>query len=75
MKTVIYLAFTFFISIGAFFAAMNMEHYKLFPFCIAFGIWVLFFWGLNKRWKKAEERKLRERMFAEYMRKNGKRKS
>lgn len=69
MKTLTYLIFTSFISIGALFAAMNMEHFKVFPFGVAFGIWALFFWGLNKRWKKAEDRKLKERMFADHMRK------
>lgn len=67
MKTAIYFILTCFISTGAFFAATNMKN--PFPaFAVVFGIWVLFFWGWNRRIKKQSERRSMERQFENFMR-------
>ncbi|MEO7213891.1 hypothetical protein ABIB62_004544 [Mucilaginibacter sp. UYP25] len=67
MKTFIYFIGTCFISTGALLGALNAKN--PFPaFGIAFGLWALFFWGWNRRIKKAEEIRNRERLFEEYLR-------
>jgi len=67
MKTVIYFIITCFISTGALLGATNAKN--PFPlFGIAFGIWVLFIWGYNKRSKKNAVRRNQERFFEDYMR-------
>ena len=67
MKTAIYFIITCFISTGALLGATNAKN--PFPaFGIAFGIWILFLWGYNRRSKKEAERRNRERLFEEYMR-------
>ena len=67
MKTVVYFILTCCISTGAFFAATNMKN--PFPaFIAAFGIWVLFFWGWNRRLKKNARRRDMERQFENFMR-------
>ena len=67
MKTAIYFIITCFISTGALLGATNAKN--PFPlFGIAFGIWVLFLWGYNKRSKKNAERRNQERFFEDYMR-------
>ena len=67
MKTFIYFVFSCFISVGALFGAMHAAN--PFPaFGIAFGVWVLFIWGYNKRSKKEAEKRAREQLFEDYMR-------
>jgi hypothetical protein len=67
MKTAIYFIITCFISTGALLGATNAKN--PFPaFAIAFGIWILFLWGYNRRSKKEAERRNRERMFEEHLR-------
>jgi len=67
MKTAIYFIITCFISTGALLGATNAKN--PFPlFGIAFGIWVLFIWGYNKRSKKNAERRNHEKFFEDYMR-------
>jgi hypothetical protein len=67
MKTVLYFIITCFISTGALLGATNAKN--PFPaFAIAFGIWILFLWGYNRRSKKEAERRNRERMFEEHLR-------
>lgn len=67
MKTTVYFILACIISTGAFFAATNMHN--PFPvFAVAFGIWVIFFVGWNRRLKKQAIRRSMERQFAEYMR-------
>lgn len=69
LKTAVYLVFTLIISVGGFISAMNSAN--PWPgFIVAFGIVIWFFWNLNQRWKKADERKIKERMFEDYMRRN-----
>jgi hypothetical protein len=67
MKTAIYFIFTCFISTGALLGATNAKNPFLL-FGIAFGIWVLFLWGYNRRSKREAERRSRERLFEEYLR-------
>ena len=69
MKTFIYLIFTCLISTCAFYGALNLKN--PFPlFIVALGVWALFLWGLNKRMTKDAARRMRERMFEDYMRSN-----
>ena len=67
MKTFVYLVFTCFISTGAFLGALNSKT-PLLLYAVAFGIWGLFLWGLNRRMKKKAERQDMERNFQNYMR-------
>ncbi|WP_183573765.1 hypothetical protein HDF18_08275 [Mucilaginibacter sp. X5P1] len=69
MKTVLYFMLTICISVGAFFAATNMNN-PLPAFSLAFGIWVVFFLGWNRRLKKQAARRSMERQFEEYARRN-----
>ncbi|RZK42637.1 MAG: hypothetical protein EOO90_06250 [Pedobacter sp.] len=69
LKTTIYMVFTIMISLGGFITARNSENPWL-GFIIAFGIVTWFFWNMNQRWKRADERRIRERMLEEYMRRN-----
>jgi hypothetical protein len=67
MKTVVYFIITLLISAGFLLGALNTHNpYPL--FVVAFGIWVLFFWGWRRRLKKQAERRSQEQVFAEYMR-------
>ena len=69
MKTAIYFTLTICVSVGAFFAATNMKN----PFpalSLASGLWVVFFWMWNRRMKKQAARRLMERQFEEYARRN-----
>lgn len=67
MKTAIYFIITCFISTGALLGATNAKN--PFPaFAIAFGIWVMFLWGYNRRSKKEAERRNRENLFEDYIR-------
>lgn len=67
MKTAIYFIITCFISTGALLGATNAKN--PFPaFAIAFGIWVMFLWGYNRRSKKEAERRNREKLFEDYIR-------
>jgi hypothetical protein len=67
MKIAIYFVITLCISCGCMIAATNVKSpYALFT--IAFGTWVLFFWGWNRRLKKQAERRYQEQLFADYMR-------
>lgn len=69
MKTFIYLIFTCFISTGAFYGALNLTN--PFPlYGVAFGVWALFLWGLNRRMKKDAARRFHQRMFDLHMRSN-----
>lgn len=68
LRTFIYAVFTLIISIGGFISARANPNNPWPGFIIAFGIVIWFFWGLNRRWKKIDERRMRERMFEEYMR-------
>ncbi|MGN6639842.1 MAG: hypothetical protein ACTHJ8_13110 [Mucilaginibacter sp.] len=69
MKTFIYLIFTCLISTCAFYGALNLKN--PFPcFAVAFGVWALFLWALNRRMKKHAARRFRERLFEDYMRSN-----
>ena len=67
MKTVIYFILSCFISTGAILAATNLKN-PWPAFIVAFGIWVLFFLGWNRRMKKQSEKRFREQLFAEHMR-------
>jgi hypothetical protein len=67
MKVFIYFIITLLISAGCLLGAMNAKN--PFPLFIAgFGIWALFFWGWNRRLKKAADRRAAEHLFEEYMR-------
>lgn len=67
MKTAIYFIITCFISTGALLGATNAKN-PFAAFAVAFGIWILFLWGYNRRSKKEAERRNRERLFEDYMR-------
>ena len=67
MKTAIYFIITCFISTGALLGATNAKN-PFTAFAVAFGIWILFLWGYNRRSKKEAERRNRERLFEDYMR-------
>ena len=67
MKTAIYFIITCFISTGAMMGALNAKNPFL-EFAIAFGMWVWFLWGYNRRSKKEAEKRNRERLFEEYLR-------
>jgi len=68
MKTAIYFIITCFISTGAMMGALNAKN--PFPaFAIAFGMWAWFLWGYNRRSKRETEKRNRERLFEEYLRK------
>ncbi len=67
MKTAFYLICTCLISTFAFFGALGQKN--PFPcFAVAFGIWALFLWGYSRRSKREAAKRLRERMFEDYMR-------
>jgi len=69
MKTFIYLIATCFISTFAFWGALGAKN--PFPcFGVAFGIWALFLWGVNRRSKRLANRRFQQRMFEEHMRSN-----
>lgn len=69
MKTFIYFIATCLISTFALFGALSLKN--PFPcFAVAFGIWAIFLWGWSRRSKKEAARRLRERIFEEYMRSN-----
>ena len=67
MKTALYFIITCFISTGALLGATNAKN-PFTAFAVAFGIWILFLWGYNRRSKKEAERRNRERLFEDYMR-------
>ena len=67
MKTFVYLAFTCFISTGAFMGALTSKN-PLLLYAVGFGIWALFIWGWSRRMKKNDERREMERQFSEFMR-------
>lgn len=67
MKTFIYLAFTCFISTGAFMGALYSK-IPMILYAVGFGVWVLFIWGVKRRMKKNDERRNMERQFQDYMR-------
>lgn len=67
MKTFFYLIVTSLISTGAFFAGLNQPN-PLPGYGIGFVVWALFFWGWHRRAKKAEARRMGERLFENYMR-------
>ncbi len=56
MKTFIYFICTCFISTGVYFATLNSHHVAL-GIIIAMAMWAWFFWGWNRRMKKADERR------------------
>jgi len=69
MKTFIYLFLAGLVSALAFYGALNLQN--PFPlFGLAFGVWALFLWGVNKRMKKGAVRRFQQRMFEQHMRSN-----
>lgn len=67
MKTFFYLILTSLISTGAFMGGLNQTN-PLPGYLIGFAVWGLFFWGWHRRSKKAMEKRMRERLFEDYMR-------
>ena len=67
MKTFIHLIFTFFISTMALMAALG-NRYGWILYLITLAVWTWFFWALNRRLRKRDERRGREKLFENYMR-------
>jgi hypothetical protein len=66
MKTALYFIITCFISTGVLLGAINAKN--PFPaFGIAFGIWLLFLWGYQRRCKRQADRRYREKLFEYYI--------
>ncbi len=67
MKTFVHLIFTFFISTMCLMSALgNRSGWIL--YLIALAVWAWFFWALNNRARRANEKRDREQLFEEYMR-------
>jgi hypothetical protein len=67
MKTFVYFILTCFISTGALLGALHAKN--PYPaFAIAFGAWLLFIWGCNRRARREAEKRYREQLFEDYMR-------
>lgn len=67
MKTAFYFISTCFISTGFYMAAISSKTPE-YGILAALGVWLWFFWGCNKRAKKAAAKRERERMFEDFMR-------
>jgi Flp pilus assembly protein TadB len=70
MKTAIYFILTLCISCGCLIAATNTKSPWIL-FIAGFCIWILFFWGWNRRLKKDARRRQMERQFNDFMRTKG----
>lgn len=70
MKTFFYLILTSLVSTFAGFGALGSKAPAAILCClgIVLAVWTLFFWGWNKRVKKASAKRSRERLFANHMR-------
>lgn len=67
MKTFIHLIFTFFISTVALMAALG-NSYGWILYLITLAVWAWFFWTLNRRLRKRDEKRAQEQLFENYMR-------
>jgi len=67
MKTIGYLTFTLLMSGSALYEAFRLKE-NISCFLLAAGIWILYFWAMNRRIRKTAARRMGERMFEEHMR-------
>lgn len=67
MKTLIYFLCTCFLATGIYMVAIGSSN-SLPGILVAFCLWAWFFWGWHKRRQKASQRRERERLLDEWLR-------